>query len=128
MNTNTNSKTIEPNDTVSTQLDLDTITPAKLFGFIYRKLLSQGGYDSVYEPENGFAILEKGGKFGFFCIEDNTICEPEYDAIANVDMGENIRVRKGDVWGYVHYGDMKFYLEDDEDSWPEDELFYAGAD
>lgn len=106
------------------------VTDGRKCGMIHRsgRLLLPMEYDGISEVCNGFATIRKDGKHGFFCTDDWTVCEPVYDDIDSIDMSEYVRVRKGDRWGYVHQGDMKFYAEDDEESWPEDEWFYCGAD
>ena len=54
----------------------------------------------VYGPSNGYCVFEKGGRYGFV-TEWGELCEPKFDEIDIIEMGESVKVKLGDQWGYV---------------------------
>ena len=61
--------------------------------------VSESGVD-VYSPCNGYCVFEKDGKYGFI-TEWGEMCEPKFDEIDIIEMGESVKVKLGDQWGYV---------------------------
>ena len=85
--------------------------------------VSQSGI-KVYSPYNGYCVFEKNGKYGFI-TEWGELCEPRFDEIDVIDMGEPVRVKLGDQWGYVTT-DNEFVTEEQQEE--EEYDLYYGAD
>lgn len=85
--------------------------------------VSQTGV-KVFGPGNGYCVFENEGKYGFV-TEWGEICEPKFDEIDIIDMGEPVRVKLGNQWGYVTT-DNEFVTEEQQDE--EEYEIYYGAD
>ena len=73
---------------------------------------------------NGFTLIYKGGKRGFI-TDEGQVCNPKFDNIDVIEMGEPVRVRLGDQWGCVKT-DNEFVTEEQQEEEKYD-IYYEGV-
>lgn len=81
-------------------------------------LIGECAYDLIREPQNGFAVFKKDGKYGFLRTDGSVAVEPIYENVADFNDGI-AAVRDNGRWGFINEnGDVVISMEYENFSYP----------